>query len=131
MTRKLPDYAASRATQLVREVVRGERHWSDLRTIGVDIEEGEGQWLIAYAGDVCSTPDLSDVAAGLAAYRTRAQDLKAWAHIILGASAFLDFSGIESTPTGELLVEALWDAADSGEVSDASEAVVSQLLQQR
>jgi hypothetical protein len=96
----------------------------------VDIEEREGQWLIAYAGDVCSTPDLSDLATGLAAYRTRAQDLQAWAHVMLGASAFLDFSGFESTPMGELLVEALWDAAESGAVSDASEAVLSKLLWQ-
>lgn len=111
--------------ELIREVVRGERHWSDLRLIGVEIDQREGDWSITYAGDVCSTPDLSDVAMGFDRFRTSTEELQSWAHVLLGGSAFLDFSGMESTPSGEVLVEALWDAAESGVVSAAAAVVIS------
>ena len=113
--------------ELVREIVRGERLWSDLRLIGVEIEATERELRISYPGTAMSLPDMVDLAHGFAAYSARPTDLQQWALVLLCGSAFLDLSGLESTAAGEALLEGLWDAADSGEIALATQRVVDRL----
>lgn len=107
--------------------MRGERPWTDLWLIGVLIREEEGEWVVEYAGGIFSTPDIVDFACGFRGYAERPAELKDWAHVLLAGSAFIDFAGIESTDTGAALLDALWDAADTGILNETTRKIVARL----
>lgn len=119
---------SSSHADLVRKVVRGERPWTDIRLIGATVREHAGVWEIGYKGKICSTPDLNDIVAGLRAYMDRPTDMREWAHVLLGGSGFVDFAGLDSTEAGEVLVEALWEAAESGAVNQRTKALMARLM---
>lgn len=95
----------------VRAFLRGESSWECLREIGVGIEISEGSIEISNPSGQLVVARVSDVAAGLLRLEPRFQDLRVWASV-LHSAAFIDLEErFETDPRGDLLLEALWDAA--------------------
>ena len=113
--------------ELIRQVVRGERNWAELKMIGAEISLRDGVCEVEYAGNALAVPELIDLALGFQAYHDRSSDLREWAKVILAGSGFLDLGGLESRPAGETLIEALWDASTIGQVDEAAWAVIQRL----
>lgn len=77
--------------------------------------------------DVRPLNQRSRVTGSIQVYAKRPADLRDWAHVLLAGSAFIDFAGIESTDTGAALLDALWDAADTGILNETSRKIVARL----
>lgn len=114
----------SAESELVHQVVRGERPWSDLTRIGVEIRSDGHSYEVRYSGDMFVVPEIADLARGFRSYEGRTQDLRAWASILLAGSAFLDLGALESREAGDVLIEGLWDASEEGDVTDRTRKVI-------
>jgi hypothetical protein len=91
---------------------------SALSEIGVQVSyQGGACKLESKVPGVLATPLASDLAQGLLTYRAKSDELRLWAFFVLGETT-VDFTEVESHPQGEALIEALWDASFSGNVTD-------------
>jgi hypothetical protein len=114
--------------ELVREIVRGERHWSHLPLVGVSVRTQGGAVEVQNHVNFVVVPEVMDLAHGFKAYRNRSEDCRIWASILLAGSGFLDLGALEGRPVGDLLLEGLWDAAESGTISPQLTALVNNLV---
>lgn len=119
--------AKSIDTEVILRVVRGERDWRDLSNLGITISFEDEKTHVSNPRGVVAIAGPKDIAAGLIAYRSRPEDLRIWARIILSAVPFLDLSLIEQ-PAGDLLLDALWDAMFGTAVGEAAFGVAEKLL---
>jgi hypothetical protein len=105
--------------RLVIGFVRGDADPTELAQTGLLLELSEsGLQLEEPPGVPVVTPSTSDVASGLLTRRARGREpLAVWARVLLAAN-FIDLRDLEDNPAGELLLEALWDAADGADVDD-------------
>ena len=118
------DSRQSADSELVHQVVRGERPWSDLTGVGVEIHSDGHGYEVKYSGDMFVIPEIADLARGFRSYEGRTEDLRAWASILLAGSAFLDLGALESREAGDALIEGLWDASEEGDVTDRTKKVI-------
>jgi hypothetical protein len=99
--------------ELVRRVVRGERPWTDLRSLGMNIQPEEG-----YVADVppldlqVSIPDL---ARGFVFHLGEPRALREWAFVMEALPT--DFAA-ENHPSGALVMDALWSASFGDPLSE-------------
>lgn len=102
-------------------VIRGERPLSALKQLGVEIDSrDESLELRSEKFSVVVTPTVLDVVQGLLRYGSSIldrEDLREWAFFLLGESGLVDLIRVESSPEGELLLSALWDASFGDGVS--------------
>src|SRR5947209_20332789 len=91
--------------EVIRQVVRGERPWTDLRTAGIqiDLEAGDGPIASTMAGNRCTirnprrvtgAADLRDLAHGLLTLRHAPSKLRPWA-FVLEAESFVNWGQSE------------------------------------
>jgi hypothetical protein len=101
----------------ILQVVRGERHWTDLRKLGIAIElEGPScTWSDPHGLTV--HPGVEDIAQGFLAHRGDPRALREWA-FVLEAAGSVDLDQVERHPAGESVLEALWGASFGETVSD-------------
>jgi hypothetical protein len=104
--------------ELILQVVRGERPCDDLSQLGIKIERIDDAWHFTSPPLEPVKLDISDVANGLLKYKGQSDALKKWARLLLCGSGFIDFSKCEEHTDWEILLNALWDAMDSGTYSD-------------
>jgi len=94
--------------EMIRQVVRGERPWTDLRAIGMNIQLEGNRCAIENPRQISTTADVHDLAKGFLAYLHDARALREWAFLIEAIDVDLD---VENHPAGETLLNALWDAS--------------------
>jgi hypothetical protein len=107
----------SKSADALLAVIRGEMPLSVLPELGIELLCRGGNFeLRSGPSEVIVKPTISDIACGLLAYRLNRDDLKAWAFFVLGESD-IDLEKVESHSQGEVLIEALWEASSTGEIS--------------
>ncbi len=92
--------------ELVRRVVRGERPWTDLRSLGMQLRPDEG-----YAADVPpldAKVNLQDLARGFIVHLQAPHTLREWAFVMEALPT--DFEA-DQHPSGEAVMDALWSAS--------------------
>jgi hypothetical protein len=105
------------ASDLILAFVRGERSWKSLEKAGVNIEIRDDGYEIDNPWQLSVEAHPRDVAQGLLVYRRMPDQLQQWAGIILAGSSFVDLSKeFGTTPAGDILLNALWDAAFGDEI---------------
>jgi hypothetical protein len=106
-------------SELIYQVVQGERPCTDLFQLGIKIEVIDDKWQIESPPLESVKLHISDVARGLLRYRASPADAKKWARLVL-ASSFIDLSECESQTGWDLLLNALWDAMGTGTISNGA-----------
>jgi hypothetical protein len=119
------------AEKLILAFVRGDRSWETLGRAGVYIEiRGDG-YEIDNPWKLTAKVYPRDVAHGLLVYRRTSYQLQRWSGIILAGSSFLDLSEeFDTTPEGDILLNALWDAAFGDEIPLEAISVAESLVGQ-
>jgi hypothetical protein len=98
----------------IRQVVRGERPWTDLQTIGMSIRLEGNQWSVENPSHLSAAADVHDLARGFLAHLANSRALREWAFVVEAIDVDLD---AESHPAGETLRTALWDASFGNPIS--------------
>ena len=96
--------------QIVMDVVRGEKPWSDLIPFGVT-RDRHGWKFPKLDVPVCVT--LSDLKAGLENNSSCPIKRKEWAQFMLAASGLVEIDATEDAASREALLGSLWDIAFS------------------
>ena len=116
--------------ELIRQVVRGEKPWTDLRTVGIDVRLDGGRCAIDNPGHLTASADVQDLACGLLAYLPDPSALRTWA-FILEAESFVDWGDAERHPAWETLWDALWSASFGDPVPEEAIRTAEELLQSK
>ncbi len=117
------------AAELILAFVRGERSWKVLEKAGVYIEFRPDGYEIDNPWKLTATASPRDVALGILVYYRSSEQLRRLAGIILAGSSFLDLSDeFETTPEGDVLLNALWDATFGDEINQEAVRVAEGLV---
>lgn len=93
----------------VKNVVRGEAHWSELRKFGFDISKSQSGWYIgSYLGAAYEVNE-SDLEEAL--MRIPQDERAEWASFVLSAAGIIDFARLDGIAKGDELINILWDLA--------------------
>ena len=101
--------------EIVMAIIRGERALASLDEAGVFFARvrgpsGERRITVKASSSLTVDPDPGDLAAGLLANQEDPKSLSDWATLILAAD-FIDLAAVDSSPGGDDLLNALWDAS--------------------
>jgi hypothetical protein len=96
------------AAETVRQVVRGERPWTDLRPLGMAVRFEGGRCVFEDTGPLDLRVDVHDLARGFLAHLHDPSGLKEWAFVMEALPVDLD---VEGHPEGETVLNALWSAS--------------------
>src|SRR5579859_2379915 len=102
------------ANDLFREVVRGERPWTDLRQLGMTIQLEGNLCEVQNPPDLNPQVDIHDLAQGLVTHFQDPRGLREWAFVMEAVEA--DFYA-EDYPAGDTVLTALWDASFGNPIS--------------
>jgi hypothetical protein len=120
----MSDAERSERLALVKAFVRGQRHWRDLSSLGVDVHVTREAFRIDIAADVEAFPvALKDLATGFAAHEGDREELREWAGVVLGGDV-VDLEPLHDTPEGVELLEALSDASAGDRLSPAASSLI-------
>jgi hypothetical protein len=108
----------------IREVARGERPWSDLRSFGMDLSPRAGHAYNLPPTSVRVT--VHDVASGFVSCLHDPTALREWAFVMETVPA--DFEAVEAHPEGEVVLGALWNASFGEPLSEAEIEVIHTLV---
>lgn len=112
---------------IILAFVRGEGDWRDLTLLGAEIElDGSGLVLREPSGLPVVRVSAADVACGLLGHWRRSTGLQDWARVLL-ATDTVDLSVFEDSPSQEILLEAVWDAAGGDDPPQAAIALAESL----
>jgi hypothetical protein len=107
------------AGNAILDFVRGLLPAEALEKAGILILMKGDQIEIHNPWQLVVTVKPQDVAAGFIAYAKGQDRLEKWARIVLGGSAFIALdSEFERTRSGEVLLDALWDAAAGEKIAE-------------
>jgi hypothetical protein len=115
---------------LIRQVVRGERPWTDLRTVGINIQMNGTHCAIDNPGRLTAAADVQDLARGLLAHLQDPRALRTWA-FVLEAESFVDWGDAERHPAWEPLWDAVWRASFGDPVPEEAIQMAAELLQRK
>jgi hypothetical protein len=113
-----------KASEVFRQVVRGERPWTDLRGIGMIVELEGNRCQVENPQHVPASVDVYDLAKGLVAHLPDAQALREWAFVM--EAIYADFNA-EDHPVGDTVLTALWDASFGNPISPEVRATLEQV----
>lgn len=111
---------------IVRQVVRGERDVSELRSAGILVLPAGDGYEIVNDGEICVVVGPVDVAAGIVAFAGDPAALAEWASILLAGAIFVDLS-MDNAPGGEQLLEALWNLSYGQPLDEAALRLARQI----
>ena len=120
--------------QIVREVVRGERPWTDLRRVGMrmQVARNERGWY-TWADEPADKPDvtvaLADVAIGLLKTWNDLEEQRAWAFVLTGGTFWTIPEGSDEA-VKDALLDALWDVSFGDEPLQGTRELSYALIQQ-
>ncbi len=111
----------------IRQVVRGERPWTDLIPLGMDAAPPESRchFLASFPGETRVT--VHDLARGFLTYLDDAAKLRNWAFVMEAMPADVD---VENHPAGETVLNALWSASFGEPLSEEQLVVVKALAEE-
>src|SRR5439155_16439703 len=95
--------------KIIREVIRGERPWTDLRSAGIEVQLQGDRFHIENPHQARAAADIHDLAQGLIAHLKDGRELRSWA-FLLQAESFVDWADGENHPAWEALWDAVWSA---------------------
>lgn len=105
-------------TKLLLDVVRGDEEWPKLVTIGITIRMDPSRCEIdELPGIADAVPKSSEVATGFVRNWALGSELHDWARVVLRVNA-IDLRELEEDNRGQVLLDALWTAAEEGSISD-------------
>ena len=110
----------SKQQDIILQVVRGQRPCEDLSQLGIHIERVDGAWHFKSPPLEALQLEIVDVANGLLKLKEHPDALQKWTRFLLCGLGFIDFSKCERHSEWQVLLDALWDAMDSGSCSDAT-----------
>lgn len=120
------------AEEAILSFVRGGCSWKSLERAGIYISLKDDGYEIDNPWRIVAKAYPRDLAQGLLVYRQTPDQLRRWAGIILAGSSFLGLSeDFETTPEGETLLNALWDAAFEDQVSPEAMSVAEGLVKRQ
>jgi hypothetical protein len=113
--------------EITRQVVRGERPWTDLRKLGIDIQVEGNRCLYDNPRHIHidAAADVHDLAGGFLAYHHDPRRLREWAFVLEASDVDLD---VETHPAGEILLSALWRASFGEPLGEETERLIEQLV---
>lgn len=112
---------------LLQGFVRGETAWEALAGLGAQLTVSPMTLRIDEPADApVFEPSAGDVATGLCAHWAVGVTLRDWARVLL-ATSMIDLRGLEDDPNGEILLEAVWAAADGADIDERQLKVARQL----
>src|SRR3990172_10625441 len=120
----------SRDSELILQVVRGERPCSELALVRISVMFQGDSCVIENPRRVQAVAQAADIAKGLVTNRESPEALTLWARVVLAGSSFLDLN-LEAHPTGDILLNALWDAAFGRPVGDDALRAAAKLARQQ
>jgi hypothetical protein len=112
--------------ELFRQVVRGERPWTDLRQLGITIRLEDNRCEVQNPAHLEPQVDVYDLAQGLLAHLQHPQALREWAFVMEAIDADFD---AEDHPAGDTVLKALWDASFGNPISPEVRQTLEQLAQ--
>jgi hypothetical protein len=112
--------------RLIRAVVRGEKSWHDLSSLGIAILPLDTGFEVLNNDQIRGAATASDVAAGVVHFSNEGEALREWASILLGAASFVDLS-LNTHPRGEELLDILWDLSFGEPLSRGALSLASQI----
>jgi hypothetical protein len=118
------------AQEVIRQAVRGERPWADLRTVGITIQFNGAHCAIDNPHRLTAPADIQDLARGLLAHLQDPRALRTWA-FILEAEGFVDWGDAERHPGWEPLWDAVWRASFGEPVPEGAIKTAQELLQRK
>lgn len=101
---------------VITRIVRGEDYWTVLSDLGIQIKHFDSTWEIPYVSIDPIPIEIIDLATG---YLNLLEDdyLSEWASFLLASSPLIDFSTLEGSSDGEVLLSGLWDLSFTNTVS--------------
>ena len=97
-------------TELILEVVTGDRHWHDLKKLGISVVLNEDRIAILGQPRLPVRVGLAQVAQGWLRHSTDERALREWARVIHGGVNLVDLDFGDSAEA-ERLRDALWRVA--------------------
>jgi hypothetical protein len=113
---------------LIRQIVRGEREWSDLATIGILILPVADGYEIVNDRQLSVVIGSQDVAAGIIRLAATPERLTSWASLLMAGSLFTELD-LGSSPDGEILLNALWDLMGGAQLDERTLAAARRLAE--
>jgi len=113
--------------QIVREVVRGERPWTDLRSLGMDLQPEKGKASNLRPLEV--KVDIHDLARGFVSHWHDPVALRAWAFVMEALEA--DFDAVTAHPSGEDIWDAIWSASFGDPLKETQVRLIEELARER
>lgn len=110
--------------------IRGEEEMADaVAAIGIETHEEHQSLTLDVPSDVpVVVPSVADIARGLLAMWARGgSDLQGWAQHVL-ALVDIDLVKVEDHPSGELILDGIWDAAAGNEIDDRALAAAREAV---
>ena len=112
---------------IVIQVVRGQKPWTVLQSVGINITFKNELCQVEGKGSMVVTPTIEDFTLGFIRLRSDPMALKLWAAVMLAASAVIDFAEIEKHPSGDAFVEILWALAAGEPITDKAVNLIEKL----
>lgn len=107
--------------EVILGFVLGRRNWRDLEQVGVTVSFMDDGCDCDGKGTIVVAPSPQDIAVGLLRkVKEPASALQRWACVLLAASAVIDLARLEEAPSGNQLLEALWNASAGKPIDEAS-----------
>lgn len=120
---------AETASTNLLSFVRGERRWGEAEVPGISVDFE--RWSLneaPLAGPAPVRATLADVVQGFQEHLGEPEELRRWAFVVLNASNSIELDeAFESTEEGEILLDALWDAAFGRPISPAARQTLDEL----
>jgi hypothetical protein len=114
--------------RLIRAVVRGEKGWHDLSSLGIAILPLDNGFEVLNNDQMRGVATASDVAAGIVHFSNDGETLREWASILLAAASFVDLN-LKTHPRGEELLDTLWDLSFGEPLSRGALSLASQIAE--
>jgi hypothetical protein len=113
--------------EAIRQVARGERHWAELRSFGLDFDPEAGR--ADRLPPIDARVTVHDLASGFVSCLHDSRALREWAFVMEAVPA--DFEAVEAHPEGEVVLGALWNASFGEPLSEAELEVIRALANGR
>lgn len=121
---------AAAAQELIRQVVRGEKPWTDLHGIGIQVQLHGPRCTIDNPGKVRASADVLDLASGLLAHQHDVGELRTWA-FLMEAEGFVDWEAAEQDPQWEDLWDGLWAVSFGNPIPEQALKAAHEIVQRK
>ena len=119
----------SNAAGILRQIVRGERPWTELEDIGIHVRANGDGFEIENSQHVTVIVGAEDLSLGILAYRHDPAELREWASMILADAISCDLQ-LKQTAEEQDLLSSLWDVSFGKGLSPTALALAQRFSRQ-